>query len=195
MASEETKKVDGTETVKPEVKVDERAVKLTTDYELSLAKSATLEAEIEKSKTLRVYAAAGNQHAETTRLDKAIEEYGNERNGVASTWTETKYWNAINSITMRIRSNNPDFFVDSIVAKGSKAPAHDSARVHTRLQVGLLYKLLIELIGDKAGDLPYGTIANYVINKEIVVFDPASVTLTIRECHVEFLKNGIGDTR
>ena len=204
MASEETKveetKVEGTDTVKPEPKkVDERAVALANQQEVALAKSAAMEGEIEASKKLSVYAAAGLAHVDTVTLWKASEDYACEKRGVATTWTPAKYDSAIGQITVRIRATSPEMFedFDALKETPSKAPSNSNERIHTRLKVGLVYKILVGLIGEGVGNLPYRTVANYLVSdsangkagKGVFAFSKQDVSGEIRPEHAEFVKN------
>jgi hypothetical protein len=200
-SSEETKVEDGADTPvegtepKPEpVKVDERAVKLANAQETNLAKSAALEGQIEANKKLRVYAKAGLQHAETVRSWKASKDYEAERNGVASSWNASWYKDAIGQITTRVRATNPELFEDfsALDEKPSKAPSNSNERIHTRLKVGLVYKALVALIGDKVGELPYRTVANYLVCDRIFKFSETDVIGELRAEHAEFLKKQLG---
>jgi hypothetical protein len=195
MASEETK-VEGTSTeVKPEPKpVDERAVSLANAQETALARSAQLEGEIEASKTLAVYAAAGLAHVETVKCWKASIDYSCEKRGVTTSWNPAQYDSAIGQITIRVRATNPELFedFDALNEKSTKPPSLSNERISTRLRVGILYNLLVDLIGDKVGKLPYRLAANYLVGPAILTFSKQDVKGTIHESHAEFLKTQLG---
>ena len=189
---DETKVEDAS---KPESKpVDERAVTLANQQEAAIAKSAAMEGEIEANKKLSVYAAAGLAHVDTVKLWKASLDYACEKRGVASTWTPAQYDSAVGQITVRIRATNPELFedFDALKEKPSKAPSNSNERIHTRLKVGAIYKSLVELCGDGVGNLPYRTVANYLVSDRIFNFSKQDVTGTIRPEHVEFLKTQLG---
>jgi hypothetical protein len=200
MANEtkENVKVEGT--LSPEVKaspvVDTRAISLAKAQEDALAASARAEADIEASKSLATYSAAGLKHRDTILSYKASEDYACEKRGVATTWTPAIYDSAIGQITVRMRATNPEMFLDFDALKedkerSKKAPSNSNERIHSRLMVGVVAELLVSIIGEKVWSLPYRVVANYLVYDRVVKFSKQDVKGELRPENAEFLRTNL----
>ena len=69
---------------------------------------------------------------------------------LSTTWTPAHYDDVIDSITRRVRAENPELFenFDALKEKPSN-PSHSRERIHERVLVGLVADALVTLIGDR----------------------------------------------
>jgi hypothetical protein len=179
--------VSATDEAKPEEpvkpKVDETAIRLSKLEDSALDASALAECQIAASQSLKTYAGAGDAHRNAILCRKASLDHESARDGVASKWSESIYWKQIGEIVIRVRAESPESFHES-----DSNVKEERSVIHKRILVGYMAQLLVPLIGDRAWEIPYRLVRNYLTADHILFFQPATVEGKIKDGYVEFLK-------